>query len=97
VRNVDVARRRSRLASLEQKAGQASARDVLTAEESLRQAMDGLTGSLVSYETTRLNFLGSLGLLEVTPDGKVYERDEPYQRTGGADSADSQPASQPAP
>jgi len=76
-RNVTVARRRRLLASLEQASGWASARDVLEAEEGLRNAQNGLTGALVSYETTRVTFLAVLGLLDVDENGKPRERTTP--------------------
>ena len=77
MRNVTVARRRRLLASLEQSSGRASARDVLEAEEGLRDAQNGLTGALVSYETTRVQFLAVLGLLDVDENGKPRERTTP--------------------
>jgi outer membrane protein TolC len=79
-RNVQIATRRSKLASLQQQEGLASARDVLEAEEALRQAQNGLTSALVSYATTRLTFMATLGLLDVDPDGKaiIDERAEPF-------------------
>ncbi len=79
VRNVEIAKRRRKLASLEQKEGQASARDVLEAEEALRSAQNGLTGALISYTTTRLTFLASLGMISVNEKGKVNERAEPFR------------------
>lgn len=75
--NLVVAQRRRSLAALEQTAGEASARDVLEAEDALREAQNGLSEALVDYETTRVRFLASLGLLAVDDVGKVHERDEP--------------------
>jgi len=79
VRNVEIAKRRRKLAALQQKEGQASARDVLEAEEALRSAQNGLTGSLVGYTTTRLNFLASLGMIWIDEKGKLHEREKPFQ------------------
>ena len=79
VRNVEIAKRRRKLASLQQKEGQASARDVLEAEEALRSAQNGLTSALISYTTTRLTFLASLGMISVNEKGKVNERAEPFR------------------
>ncbi|MCE5278916.1 MAG: TolC family protein [Planctomycetaceae bacterium] len=79
VRNVEIARRRRTLAALQQREGQASARDVLEAEDALRSAQDGLTSALVSYTTTRLNFLAGLGLLSVDEKGQIHERKEPFR------------------
>ena len=62
---------------MEQTCGRASARDVLEAEEGLRDAQNGLTGALVSYETTRVRFLAVLGLLDVDENGKPRERTTP--------------------
>ncbi len=78
VRNVKVATRRSKLASVQQKEGQASARDVLEAEEGLRTAQNGLTAALVDYVTTRVEFLVTLGLIDVDERGMMYERDESF-------------------
>ena len=78
VQNLSIAKRRTRLARLQQKDGQASTRDVLEAEESLRNAMNGLTSSLVRYTTTRLEFLADMGLLEINPAGDIIERTEPF-------------------
>ena len=69
-----VALRRQTLAQLEQSKGQASARDVLEAESALIGAQNAATDALVSYLSTRLAFLTSLGLLEVGPDGLIAER-----------------------
>ena len=77
-RNVEIAKRRRKLASLQQKEGQASARDVLEAEEALRQAQNGLTSTLISYTTTRLDFMASLGMLDVDEKGQIHERTDPY-------------------
>ncbi len=79
VRNVAVAERRSLLALEEQRAGLNNARDVLEAEEGLRDARIGLTRALVDYESTRLTFLARLGLLDVDENGKIHERDEAFQ------------------
>ena len=79
VRNVEIAKRRRKLASLQQKEGQASARDVLEAEEALRSAQNGLTNALISYTTTRLTFLASLGMISVNEKGKVNERAKPFR------------------
>ena len=77
-RNVAVAQRRQRLAAIEQTAGRASARDVLEAQEDLRNALNGLTNALVTYETTRVQFLATLGMLDVDDNGKFHERDKPF-------------------
>lgn len=77
LRNVQIARRRRILASQQQKEGQASARDVLEAEESLRNAQNGLTNALISYTTTRLDFLATLGMLQVETEGRIDERNAP--------------------
>lgn len=77
-RSVEIARRRRILAALQQKEGQASARDVLEAEESLRNAENGLTNSLIAYTTTRLQLLASLGHLKVSREGKMDERVKPF-------------------
>jgi len=78
VRNVEIARRRRKLAALQQKEGQASARDVLEAEEALRNAQNGMTRQLIDYTTTRLDFLARLGMLIVDERGRLSERSEPF-------------------
>ena len=77
VRNVEIAQRRRKLAALQQKDGEASARDVLEAEEALRSAQNGLTNALISYTTTRLVFLADLGMLGVDEKGQIHERAKP--------------------
>ena len=79
VRNVKIATRRRELASLEQKEGQASARDVLEAEDALRRAQNGLTSAIVSYSSTRVGFLATLGMIEVDEKGRIHERNEPFK------------------
>ena len=79
LRSVQIAERRRTLAVLQQKQGQASARDVLEAEEALRNSQNGLTAAIVTYTTTRLRFLASLGMLGVDEEGVIYERPEPIQ------------------
>jgi len=75
--NVRIAARRTKLARKQQQAGEASARDVLEAEDAARRAQNGLTSALVSYTTTRLTFLASLGLLRVDDQGQVREAPAP--------------------
>ena len=78
-RSVEIALRRRKLASLQQKEGEASARDVLEAEEALRSAQNGLTTALISYTTTRLEFLAGLGMIGVDEKGQIHERAKPFQ------------------
>lgn len=84
VENVRIAERRTKLAKIEQEQGQASARDVLEAQEALRNARNSLTQALVRYSTTRLEFLATLGLLSVDEEGVIHERDDPrtFKRIG---------------
>ena len=77
-RNVKVAERRYKLAVLEQKEGQASARDVLEADEALRAAQNGRTSALLGYATARLTFLASLGMIDVAENGRISERKKPF-------------------
>jgi outer membrane protein TolC len=76
-RSVEIADRRFKLALLEQREGLASARDVVSAEEALRDAQNGLTGALVSYTTTRIELLAELGMIAVDEKGAIHERREP--------------------
>ncbi len=77
VKNVLIARRLEKLAVLQHQNGDALALEVLNAEEALREAEDGLTTALITYTTTRLNFLVTLGLIDVDERGKLYERNTP--------------------
>jgi outer membrane protein TolC len=79
LRNLDIAKRRRKLAVLQQKEGQASTRDVLDAEDSLRQVQNDVTDALVSYTTTRLQFMTTLGLLVVDEKGMLHEREKPFE------------------
>jgi len=79
LRNVEINKRRRALAVLQQKEGQASARDVLEAEESLRLAQNGVTSAMVQYTVTRLQFLTTLGLLGVDEKGTLHERPRPVR------------------
>jgi outer membrane protein TolC len=78
-RNVKIALRRTRLVTLQRQAGQASARDVLDAEAGLLSAKNGLTSTLIAYNTTRMQFLASLGMLRVEAGGRIDERDAPFR------------------
>ena len=79
LRNVRIAERRRALADLEQKAGRASARDVLESYRSLLDARNGLAAALISYTTTRVQFLATLGMIHVDKRGLLHERDEPFE------------------
>ena len=79
VRSVKTALSRRKLAALEQKEGLASTDDVLRAEESLRNAQNGLTQAMVTYTTTRMNFLANLGMIEVDDKGTLNERKQPFE------------------
>ena len=74
---VKLAVRRIKLARLEQKEGLASTRDVLEAEDALRNSRNALTAALVNYVTTRLRFLATLGLIAVDAQGRFHERPKP--------------------
>lgn len=76
--NVRIARQRRALAVEEQKSGMASARDVLEAEAGLLRALNGLTSARLNYETTRLEFLATLGMVAVDERGQIHERHDPF-------------------
>jgi len=76
--SVEIARRRTKLLAIQRKQGTASTRDVLDAEDALNRSLNGLTSSLVSYTITRLEFLASLGMLDVDGEGKLVERQQPF-------------------
>ena len=77
-KSVALAKRRTKLARLEQKEGLASTRDVLEAEDALRSSKIALTSALVNYVTTRLRFLSTLGMIAVDGEGRLHERDKPF-------------------
>ena len=77
LKNVQIAKRLEKLAVLQHQNGDALALEVLNAEEALREAEDGLTSALISYTSTRLNFLVTLGLIDVDERGGLHERDNP--------------------
>jgi len=77
--NVAIAIRRRAMVILEQRRGRAATDDVLRAEESLRNAQNGLTSALISYTTTRLEFLADLGMIQVNERGQIHEREEPFR------------------
>ncbi len=69
--------RRTKLARFEQQEGLASTRDVLDAEDALRTSKNLMIAALVSYTTTRLNFLVGVGMIDVDAQGKFHERSTP--------------------
>jgi len=78
-KSVEIAQRRTALIAIQRKEGQgASTRDVLEAEAALNSSLNGLTSSLVNYTITRLNFLASLGMLDVDAEGTLTERKTPF-------------------
>ncbi len=77
-RSVEIAKRRTALVAIQRRQGQATTRDVLEAEAALNASLNGLTTSLVNYTITRLQFLASLGMLSVDPDGTLNERKTPF-------------------
>ncbi len=76
-RSLELAIRRRKLAALELMGGQASARDVLDAEQSLVVAQNGLTSAMVTYANRRLQFLASLGLIAIDEKGQFREQTDP--------------------
>jgi outer membrane protein TolC len=77
-KSVEIAERRTALIAIQRKEGQASTRDVLEAEDALNSSLNGLTGSLVNYTITRLEFLAGLGMLDVDGGGTLIERTTPF-------------------
>lgn len=77
-RSVIIAERRTKLVAIQRKQGQASTRDVLEAEDALKTSLNGLTSSLVDYTITRLKFMASLGMIDVTHDGILSIRETPF-------------------
>ena len=64
---------------MERQQGRANTDDVLRAESSLLRAQNGLTGALIRYTTTRVQFLATLGMIEVDERGMLHERAEPFR------------------
>ncbi len=77
IRSLEIGTRRWKLASLQQKGGEASARDVLEATDALQAARNGAARALIEYTTTRLEFLANLGMLRVDEKGALHEREKP--------------------
>ena len=71
---VEVSKRMSKIATLEQKAGLNNARDVLEAQNKQFTSQNSLTAEFVDYETARLQFLASIGLIEVDEKGLFREK-----------------------
>ena len=86
---VALSKRWAALAKEEQKEGLVSTRDVLEAEDALRQSKNGVTAALVDYTTTRLSFLAKLGMISVDQQGKFHERSKPeyFDRSGAPGAA----------
>lgn len=71
--NIRILERTVRRADLDQRAGTGSNRDLVEALNDLTQAQNGLLDRYVTYLTTKLNTLQSLGLLFVDKEGRVIE------------------------
>ncbi len=77
--SVHIAIGRRKLVSMERQQGRANTDDVLRAESSLLRAQNGMTGALIRYTTTRVQFLATLGMIEVDERGMLHERAEPFR------------------
>ncbi|MGE3165401.1 MAG: TolC family protein [Planctomycetota bacterium] len=70
-RNIESFQRSLEKARLENRAGLATNREIVEAQDSLTQAENSLLDRIVAYEVTRLNLLRQLGVLFVDPEGRV--------------------------
>lgn len=70
-RNIESLQRSLEKARLENRAGLATNREIVEAQDSLTQAENSLLNRIVAYEVTRLNLLRQLGVLFVDPEGRV--------------------------
>ena len=71
--SVELAEERVTSTRIMQQAGRTQVRDILEAQESLIQARNGLTGSLINYTIARLQFFRDVGALRVSEDGELGE------------------------
>ncbi|MHC5083517.1 MAG: TolC family protein [Planctomycetota bacterium] len=67
--SLELAQRRVDSTQMLMEAGRVQARDVLDAQDSLLEAQNDTTGTLVDYTISKLNFYRDIGLLKVKPDG----------------------------
>lgn len=74
--NNEIALKRVRNAVLRFKNGELSNRDVVEAENGLLDARNALVQALIDHEIERLSLLRNMGLLDVTPSGRLLENIE---------------------
>ena len=67
--SLDLAQNRVESTKLLLAAGRAITRDLLESQDALLQAQNKLTGALVDYAISKLNFFRDVGILQVRPDG----------------------------
>ena len=72
-RQIEIARRKVRKAFLDYKEGQISNRDLVEAQEELREAENGLIQTQVDHEIGRVQLLRDLGILHLDGSGNVKE------------------------
>lgn len=72
-RNIEVAEKRARNASLRFRNGELSNRDVIEAENDLLNARNAWGQARIDYELQRVQLLRHLGLLDVAEDGTLIE------------------------
>ncbi len=71
--SVLLARRRVDEAQMKQQAGRAIVRDVLEAQDALRNAQNALVRVMIDHFTTRLELLRDLDILKLDPKGLSYD------------------------
>jgi outer membrane protein TolC len=80
---VQLASERQKSTALFLKAGRASMRDLLDAQESLLSARNALTAAIINYRITELNLQKNMGLLQVTDNGLTHEHPLSTRETAG--------------
>jgi outer membrane protein TolC len=72
-RQIEIAKRKEKKAFLDFKEGQISNRDLVEAQEELRDAENGLIQTQVDYEIARVELLRDLGILRLDEAGNIVE------------------------
>ncbi len=72
-RQIEITRRKERKALLDFKEGQISNRDLVEAQEELRDAENGLIETQVNYEIARVQLLRDIGILKINDSCNIIE------------------------
>lgn len=93
---VELAERRVEGANLTLEAGRATTRDLLEAQEALREAKNAATAALINYQLARLALFRDLELLRVDQNGIDFER-APLAAAASPDQPTGEPRAEPEP